>query len=57
MPTIEENIRRFEELLGSVQKEGIPKLMNYIRNSTDFTRHLPPPDSIWHVKAAYYSIV
>ena len=36
MPTIEENIRRFEELLGSVQKEGISKLMNYIRNSTDF---------------------
>ena len=36
MPTIEENILRFEELLGSVQKEGISKLMNYIRNSTDF---------------------
>lgn len=36
MPTIEENIRRFEELLGSVQKEGISKLMNYIQNSTDF---------------------
>lgn len=36
MPTIKENIRRFEELLGSVQKEGISKLMNYIRNSTDF---------------------
>ena len=34
--TIEENTRRFEELLGSVQKEGIPKLMSYIRNSTDF---------------------
>ena len=36
MPTIEENILRFEELLGSVEKEGISKLMNYIRNSTDF---------------------
>ena len=36
MPTIEENILRFEELLGSVQKEGISKLMNYIRNNTDF---------------------
>ena len=36
MSTIEENIRRFEELMGSVQKDGVSKLMNYIRNRTDF---------------------
>lgn len=35
MAPIEENIRRFETLLGSVQREGIPKLIKYIR-STDF---------------------
>ena len=36
MPTIEENIQRFEELLGSVQRNGMDKLMNYIRKKTDF---------------------
>ena len=38
MPAIEENIARFEKLLGSVKREGLPKLMNYIRNQTDFYR-------------------
>ena len=36
MATIEENIRRFEELLGSVQRTGMDKLMNYIKKKTDF---------------------
>ena len=36
MPQMEDNIKKFEELLGSVQKDGIHKLMNYIKNSTDF---------------------
>ena len=36
MPTIEENIQRFEELLGSVQRNGMDKLMNYIIKKTDF---------------------
>ena len=36
MPTNEENIQRFEELLGSVQRPGMDKLMNYIRKKTDF---------------------
>ena len=36
MPTIEENIQRFEELLGTVQKDGMDKLMNYIRKNSDF---------------------
>lgn len=35
MAPIEENIRRFETLLGSVQRDGISKLIKYIR-STDF---------------------
>ena len=36
MATIEENIQRFEELLGSVQRTGMDKLMNYIKKKTDF---------------------
>ena len=36
MPTIEENTGRFEELLSSVKRTGIDKLMEYIRNKTDF---------------------
>ena len=36
MPTIEENVKRFEELLSSVERAGIDKLMGYIRNKTDF---------------------
>ena len=37
MASIEDNIQRFESLLGSVQRDGIPQLMHYIR-STDFYR-------------------
>ena len=36
MPTIEEDIIRFEKLLGSVQREGMEKLIRYIQKSTDF---------------------
>ena len=36
MPTIEENISRFEQLLSSVQRDGIDKLMRYIKKNTDF---------------------
>ena len=36
MQTTEENTRRFEELLSSVERAGIDKLMGYIRNKTDF---------------------
>ncbi len=36
MPEIEENIRRFEALLSSVDRTGIDKLLGYIRNKTDF---------------------
>lgn len=36
MQTTEESTRRFEELLSSVERAGIDKLMGYIRNKTDF---------------------
>lgn len=36
MPTTEENIARFEALLSSVNRNGIDKLLGYIRNNTDF---------------------
>lgn len=36
MCRIEENITRFEELLLSVDREGVERLVEYIRNNTDF---------------------
>jgi hypothetical protein len=36
MPTIEENIGRYEQLLGSVKRDGIDKLLHYIQKGTDF---------------------
>ncbi|MDO4977514.1 MAG: hydrolase [Eubacteriales bacterium] len=36
MATIEENIKRFEELLGSVKRDGMENLIKYIKNHTDF---------------------
>lgn len=36
MPTIEENIERFEALLKSVQRDGMDKLIRYIQKNTDF---------------------
>ena len=38
MTTIEENISRFESLLGSVQRNGITNLLKYIQTMTDFYR-------------------
>lgn len=38
-----ENIKRFEELLGSVHRDGIDRLLDFIRKS-DFTRLRHPPD-------------
>ncbi|WP_035764772.1 hypothetical protein [Butyrivibrio sp. NC2002] len=32
----EENVKRFEELMGSVERDGVKELMDYIRNKTDF---------------------
>ena len=36
MPTIEDNIIRYEQLLGSVKRDGIDRLMHYIQKNTDF---------------------
>ena len=36
MKTIEENILRFDNLLGSVQRDGMDRLLNYIKTKTDF---------------------
>lgn len=36
MPTIEENIKRFEKLLKLVQRDGMDKLIRYIQKNTDF---------------------
>ena len=33
----EANIKRFEELMGKINRDGIDKLMNYIRNSDFYT--------------------
>ena len=38
MPTIEENIQRFEGLLCSVRRDGMDRLIGYIRKNTDFYR-------------------
>ena len=47
MPTIEENILRFEGLLGSVQRAGMPKLINYIKEGTDFYK--APASTRYHL--------
>lgn len=36
MPTVEDNIARYKQLLESVQKDGIDKLMLYMEKNTDF---------------------
>ena len=36
MINIEENIKRFEELMGTVERDGVKELMDYIKNKTDF---------------------
>ena len=47
MPTTEENIKRFEELLLSVERTGADKLMGYIRNKTDF--YTAPASTRFHL--------
>ena len=47
MSTIEENISRFEHLLSSVQRDGIDKLMRYIKKNTDF--HKAPASTRFHL--------
>lgn len=47
MPTMEENNARYDELLGSVQRDGIAKLMSYMHNKTDF--YTAPASSRFHL--------
>ena len=47
MPTIEENIERFEALLGSIQRDGMGKLLRYIWKNTDF--HKAPASTRFHL--------
>lgn len=47
MQIVEENTRRFEELLASVDRAGIDKLMGYIRNKTDF--YAAPASTRFHL--------
>ncbi len=47
MPSIEENILRFETLLGSVKRDGIDRLIGYIRKNTDLYK--APASSRYHL--------
>lgn len=47
MPTIEENIARYDELLGSIEREGISTLMSYMHNRTDF--YTAPASTRFHL--------
>ena len=47
MATREENIARFEELMGSITREGKDELMDYIRNKTDF--YMAPASTQFHL--------
>ncbi len=43
----EENITRFEELMGSVERDGVKELMDYIKNKTDF--YIAPASTQFHL--------
>lgn len=43
----EENIKRFEELMGSVERDGVKELMDYIKNKTDF--YIAPASTQFHL--------
>jgi hypothetical protein len=43
----EENIARFEKLMESVEGKGVPALMNYIKNHTDF--YSAPASTRYHL--------
>ncbi len=47
MATRELNIKRFENLLGSVKRDGISSLMNYIREKSDF--YTAPASTKYHL--------
>ena len=47
MSKTEENIARFEELLSSVDRTGIDKLLGYIKSKTDF--YAAPASTRYHL--------
>ena len=47
MMNVEENIKRFEELMGSVERDGVKELMEYIKNKTDF--YTAPASTQFHL--------
>ncbi len=47
MSTREENIARFEELMGKVSREGLDSLMQYIKTKTDF--YTAPASTQFHL--------
>lgn len=47
MPTIEENTARYKKLLGSVHRDGIRKLMEYMESGTDF--YTAPASTRFHL--------
>ena len=47
MINTEENIKRFEELMGSVERDGVTELMDYIKNKTDF--YTAPASTRFHL--------
>ena len=47
MATREENIKRFEELMATVNRDGREELMEYIRTKTDF--YTAPASTQYHL--------
>lgn len=45
----QENVRRFEELLNQVDREGMPQLLGYIRDKSDF--YTAPASTRFHLSA------
>lgn len=47
MINVEENIKRFEDLMGSIDRDGVKELMEYIKNKTDF--YIAPASTQFHL--------
>lgn len=47
MANRKENIARFEELMGSIARDGKDELMDYIKNKTDF--YMAPASTQFHL--------
>ncbi len=47
MINMEENIKRFEDLMSNVTRDGVAELMDYIKNKTDF--YIAPASTQFHL--------